>query len=70
MADNLDAKLNNWTALAGDDVDLRTPERRIEAAKRRAILTGISFEEALSQVTGTFERRSTTGVGASRTAGY
>ena len=58
MADELSAKLNQWTALSDDDVDLRTHEGRLEAARRRSILNGITFEEALSQVTTTFERRS------------
>ncbi len=69
MADKLDAKLEKWTALTGDDVDLRTPEGRIEAAKRRAALKNISFEVALAQVTSSFERRRSAVVSASRSTG-
>jgi len=57
MANDLDETLSRWTALADDDVDLRTDEGVTEAARRLSAVRNISFEDALAQTKASVERR-------------
>ena len=50
MANNIDAKLNKWAALAGDDIDLRTEEGVQEAAKQLSSFKNIPFADALAEI--------------------
>jgi hypothetical protein len=50
MADKVETTLNKWMAKASDDIDLRTEDGILQAARDYAVRRNVSYDDALTYI--------------------